>query len=237
MFALLLLTNEASADEGGSHPRKLRRFWIGFTFGFNAVVHPSGTDVCLGKTSGWICWTSDFGRYPDQTYPPRLPFPGQAGRVSGGLALGGVQAMVNTLDFALTDGFLLGVRFGWYFRRANVNASEWSGLPFMAEVRATWVFGSHPISEGGIRPYVLLGAGVADFSIPVSTTAVDSAGSHPVDAWKVAGPGFVTTGVGIRFGTPKLALMLAPLKMTLPFGAGSLGTWMPELSVQSAPFQ
>jgi hypothetical protein len=155
------------------------------------------------------------------------------------LAYGGIQAMVGTFDFALTDGFMLGVRFGFNFHRANaiVTASELTGTVFgIAEARATWVFGSHPISEGGIRPYALLGVGLTDFSTPVSTTAVDSAGSHAINAWKIAGPGFITTGIGIRIGLPTFALMIAPFKMTLPFGAGSLGTWMPEVSAMGAPF-
>lgn len=239
-FAVLLLARGASADEGVAHPRKLHRFWGGLSFGFNAEVHPSGMDVCLSKTSGWICTTSDYviggPLYPDQTVPPRTPFPGQAGRVGGGLAYVGVQVMVGTFDFAVTDGIMLGLRLGVHFHPINVNVPGTTGYPFFGEARATWVFGSHPISEGGVRPYALLGAGLGDFSVAVNTTVVDAAGPHQATAWKAGGPGFITTGIGIRIGWPRAALMIAPLKMTIPFGSGSLATWMPEVSVMSAAF-
>ena len=226
---VLVAPRLALADDAPAAPPKLHRVWVGFTYGFNLEWHPAGDGVCA--SSEWTCSQSDASRYPP---PGQGPLAGQAGRVGAGLGGLGAEITVSTLDFALTDNLLLGLRFGFYFHKGNVNVVDYN-MPVIAEARATWVFGAHPIA-GGIHPYVLLGAGVADFSSAMSTTVVDATGSHDVTAWRTAGPGFVTTGFGMRFGWPRFALMVAPVKFAFPFGYGSQLTWMPELAIVTAPF-
>jgi hypothetical protein len=98
--------------------------------------------------------------------------------------------------------------------------------------------GSHPLTAPGVRPYVLLGLGYADFSAPVDTTATtkDAVGTQAISAWKIAGPGFVTTGIGLRIGNERMALMIAPLKIAAAFGSGSAVAFMPEIVLLGSPF-
>ncbi len=235
-----LLATAARATEHGEP--KLHRFWVGFTFGLTTVWHPSGSDVCAvdpqgQPSSGWTCAQSGGG-----LYPPHYSLPGFSPRdaeVSAGFGGLAGSAMVASLDFAITDGFLLGLRAGNYFHPTNVNVVRFGPSNLIFEARATWVLGPHPLTRSGIRVYTLLGVGLGDFSAPAETgitAAVDAGDARPIQAWRVAGPGFATTGVGIRIGTPRFALMIAPFKITLPFGNGSTFAFMPELAIMSAPF-
>ena len=230
----LTATSGRAADHGEP---KLHRFWVGLTFGLTTVWHPSGSDVCGQPSSGWTCAQSGGG-----LYPPRYSLPGfSPSRAEVSAGFGGLAGSygVSAIDFALTDGFLLGLRFGTYFHPGNVNVVNSGAYPFIYEARATWVLGPHPLTRSGIRVYTLLGVGMGDFSAPAETgitAAVDAGDARPIQAWRVAGPGFATTGVGIRIGTPRFALMIAPFKITLPVGSGSTFAFMPELAIMSAPF-
>jgi hypothetical protein len=207
--------------------------WAGLSFGFTTVQHPSsGSDVCA--ESAWVCAQSDGPRYPNGGTSSFAP-PAHVGAGFGGLA-GSVA--VATLDFALTDGFLLGVRYGFYFHPTNVNVVDFGTYNSILEARATWVLGSHPLTAPGIRPYALLGLGYADFSAPVATpgTTKDALGTQTINAWKIAGPGFVTTGIGVRIGNEHLAIMIAPVKIAAAFGSGSAIAYMPEIALLGSSF-
>ncbi len=232
-LALVLVTAFADADVGSSKPRKLHRLWAGLSFGLTTVQHPSsGSDVCA--ESAWVCAQSDGPLYPNGGTSSLAP-PARVGGGFGGLA-GSVA--VGTFDFALSDGFLLGVRYGYYFHPANVNVVDFGTYFSIFEARATWVLGSHPLTVPGIRPYALLGLGYADFSAPVDTgvTTKDVVGTHTISAWKIAGPGFVTTGIGVRIGNERVAIMIAPVKIAAAFGSGSAIAYMPEIVLLGSPF-
>ena len=231
-FAFVSITTFAHADDA-SKPHKLRRLWAGLSFGLTTVQHPSsGNDVC--KESEWVCAQSDGPRYPNGGTTSLAP-PAHIGAGLGGLA---TSMAVATFDVALTDAFLLGVRYGFYFHPSNVNVVDFGTYFSILEARATWVLGSHPLTSPGVRPYALLGLGYADFSAPVDTgvTTKDAVGTQAISAWKIAGPGFVTTGIGVRIGNDRLAIMIAPVKIAAAFGSGSAIAFMPEIVVLGSPF-
>jgi len=226
-LAVALIGASAHAGDGVSKPRKLHRLWSGLSFGLTTVHHASsGSDVC--SESEWVCAQDDGPLYPN------------GGTAHVGAGFGGLagSAAVATIDFALTDGFLLGVRYGFYFHPSNVNVVDFHTYFSIIEARATWVLGNHPLTMPGPRPYVLLGLGYADFSAPVDTgaTTTDVNGVHSISAWKIAGPGFVTIGIGLRIGTERLALMIAPTKIAAAFGSGATIAWMPEIAVLASSF-
>lgn len=235
--ACSLTPTRARADD---EEWKAHRLWVGFTFGLATSWHPSGYDVCAvdaqrEPTGGWTCAQTNGPRYPP---PWPSSTPPQLGRVDAGFGSLAAEVMVASFELAVTDGFLFGFRSGFYFHPTNVNVDGTWPVPFIAEARATWILGPHPLSRPGVRLYALLGAGIGDFSARVATglTTTDANGPQQVSAWRVAGPGFVTTGIGVRIGTPRFAVMIAPFKLALPFGAGSAATLMPELTVMSSPF-
>lgn len=229
--ALALVAFSRDSVAAGDTPVKLRRFWLGLSDGVTIVLHPSGANVCA--SAGWTCAEIDGG--------PAFPS-SQSSVVSGGAdvrpGLGGLaNSVVGAVDIALTDGVLLGVRYGFYFHPHNVHVADYGLLnDSIWEARATWVLGAHPLTRTAyaFRPYALFGFGMADFSAPVDLTLVvkdEVLGRQPVQAWKVAGPFFVTTGLGLRFGNADLGMMLAPLKIAAAFGRGGAIAYMPELSV------
>lgn len=146
---------------------------------------------------------------------------------TGGLA---TELMAGTFDLALTDSLLLGLKLGFYVHPTNVNVVF--SLPIIFEGRVAWILGNHPLTVSGIRPYAFVGGGVADFSSAIDTPI----GSQSVTAWRVAGPGFVSFGLGVRIGTPRFQVLIAPLKMALAVGNGTAVGFMPELSIMAAPF-
>ncbi len=229
--SLALLALPRAGLAAGDKPVKLHRFWLGFSDGLTIVLHPSGANVCA--SAAWTCAEKDGG--------PVFPSP-RSSVVSGGTdvrpGLGGLANFaVGAVDVALTDGVLLGVRYGFYFHPQNVHVADYGLLnDSMLEARVTWVLGAHPLTRTryAFRPYALFGFGMADFGAPVDLTLVvkdDVLGHQPVQAWDVAGPFFVTTGLGIRFGNANLGMMLAPLKIAAAFGRGGAIAYMPELSV------
>ena len=56
----------------------------------------------------------------------------------------------------------------------------------------------------------------------------------PLSAWKVAGPGFVSGGAGLRWTVSRgFALSVLPLKATLAFGTGApMALLSPEIAGQ-----
>ena len=232
MAVMTSIAASAHADQTQSKPPKLHRLWSGLSFGLTTVYHPaSGSNVCAEP--GWVCAQGDGPVYPSAGS-------GQAAPASVGAGFGGLATEIATatLDVALTDGFLLGFRFGFYFHPTNVNVVDFHSYFSIFELRATWVLGSHPLTMPGVRPYVLFGVGYADFGAPVATAAAttDALGSQSISAWKVAGPGFVTTGGGIRIGNEHLAVMIAPLKIAAAFGSGAAIAYMPEIALLGSAF-
>ena len=228
-----LIASSARADNAPPKTHRLHRLWSGLSFGLTTVFHgASGNDVC--REAEWVCAQSDGPLYPNggtQTYAQ----PAHVGAGFGGLA---AEVATATLDVAITDGFLLGVRWGFYFHPTDVNVVDFHTYSSIIEARATWVLGNHPLTEPGLRPYVLLGLGYADFSSPAETSATtsDVTGTHGINAWRIAGPGFVTTGVGLRIGNERLAVMIAPIKIAAAFGSGSAIAYMPEIVLLGSPF-
>ena len=131
-----------------------------------------------------------------------------------------------------------GLRSGFYFHPSNVNVVDFATYFSIYEARATWVLGSHPLTVLGFRPYALFGIGLADFSAPVATSVKSSEANGPqqVFAWRVAGPGFVTAGLGLRFGNERFAIMLAPAKIAVAFGSGTAMAFMPEVALMTSLF-
>ena len=129
-------------------------------------------------------------------------------------------------------------RYGFYFHPSNINVANLGTYFSLAEVRGTWVLGSHPLTRFGVHPYSFLGLGLADFSarVPTAATVTDINGPQAISAWRVAGPGFVSTGVGVRIGNARFAVMIAPLKLALPFGSGTALAYMPEIAFVDSLF-
>jgi opacity protein-like surface antigen len=225
--------NHCTESEGGESPKKGPRFWVGLMGSLDWNFVPSVEDACKLKNDAfplndqnYYCVNGSGG-----DYPTRDPAKGKAAndaivssanrgsdKVAGGGALGNIRIML-TADYAVTGNILLGARVGLVLNNYPGEAAQQDGKRFSApvhlELRFTYVFGKDALWKKGFAPYAMVGAGVAPFETKIGVqtieqdAATNSAVKHQVDAWHIAGPGFVGVGGGLRFApVPKFALML-----------------------------
>jgi hypothetical protein len=223
-------------------PRSERRrdLWIGGSVEGDAAVMPASNDSCLNYPS-----LDDLYQCVDgQTaWPPTYSISSQIRKgvddqVMGGIAPANVRFLV-AFDEAVSDHVLLGGRLG--FATATYPARDAGALGHLhLEARASYVIGEHPLATAGLSPVLALGAGLAEYSasVPVKVDLVppspmpSTAGT--VSAWRVAGPGFVSAGVGLRWAvSPGFALSILPLKATFAFGTHAPNFFLsPEITAQ-----
>jgi hypothetical protein len=239
-------------------PEKQRKIWIGVSAGFEFQFVPSADRVCTlnppnvpnplvpVNTNNYYCTTSDGSDYPYRPVSTSDSNPRASensnlrndvnNSVGGGGALGNVRLMLSA-DYAINMNLLLGLRLGYVLRTYPGDAAGVDGKsfpPIHVEVRGTYLFGKDALAQT-LAPYAMAGAGVSTFEAPVKVTVVETTTtgdvSKEVDAWHLAGPGFVTVGGGVRVGFSARAALMAGLRVNFAFGhdfAPSLG---PELGV------
>jgi len=183
----------------------------------------SGQDVCSGSSSAnYVCMNQDsdnqFFGVPDKVN-------GTNG-ISGGLAFGGARIIAG-YDYFFGFGLGLGARVGYAIGGPypcspgddpgcvvppeNTQTPPGNSfLPVHLEARASWKF-LHPNPEKGqFAPYVFAGGGYGQVNAKIPVTVCDTLATDPggnpdcvgqtkVDAYQLAGLGFVTFGGGLTY--------------------------------------
>ena len=223
-------------------PATYSRIWIGISGALDISVLPAGSDVCARDPSNngaptdpnWSC-TSDTPEgtdFPSGKTEQMSLAPGNAGVVTGGLQPANVRVKA-TIDFAVTQNLLLGVAIGYVAGTYQGNVSP-KFIPLHAEARVTWIFGSEPLMKSGFNVYAQLAGGVGEYDANITIRVVQDniAGSRPVQAWHVGGPGFVALEAGARYAfSPRAALSLG-FRGTAAFGASFFPAFGPDISLQ-----
>ncbi len=238
------------SGDGSGTPKKAaskaKRLWIGADFQADALFLGSEDDICKANT--WACVYSghDVGLGPTDKYPDNIDtVPGASGRTSGGPALGTMRAFIS-FDYFVTSNISLGLRLGRAFGGNTANTVTF--FPWHIEARAQYFFGKDPLATTGVKPYVMIGGGAAEFDAPVpeiKVVPVDQVNncSEPaadpstacrltgVKGYRLAGQGFAALGGGIWFlVSPNIALN-ANLKLLFPLPTFSLGI-APEIGIK-----
>jgi len=246
---------------------KLRRIWVGILGSWDFPLLGSANDVCKLHPSsptdttnnaepindGWYCVNSDGSDYPNR--PPASGAQntaiqlGKDDKVQGGLAPGSIRLMLS-FDYAINYNILVGLRAGYVLNTYPGNAGSSDGktfAPIDIEARGTYVLGPEGVAKRGLAPYLFIGGGATNVSANVSvnvsecpTGTTPPCGSPPtksVNAWQLAGPGYVAVGGGGRLGLgpPKQAAraaILFGLKVMAAFGNGFLFIPSPEIGAQ-----
>ena len=210
-----------------------KRLWIGASIEGDVAFVSSASDVCLLTSKGvsltaYRC-TDGGNPFPSNIAIDNEIRKGVDDQVQSGLSLANARFLV-AVDAALDDHWLLGGRLGVATATYPVHGATDAFGKLHVEARVTYVIGEHPLATAALAPVLVLGTGLAEHSTAVSvkvaltsvtagSTVTTSTGS--VSAWKVAGPGFVSTGIGLRWtASPGFALTFLP-KATLAFGSGS----------------
>jgi hypothetical protein len=152
---------------------------------------------------------------------------GRQDLIAGGLAPGAVRITVS-VDYAIDDDFLVGVRAGTALRDDG----------FHAEARGTYLLGVRPLTRSGLAPAFELGAGLAQYSasVPVSVVWQTQQGQTiaSANAHRMERPLFAAVGAGLRYTpTQGLAIVVYPLRGAMAAGSQTpLFVLAPELGVQ-----
>jgi len=245
-------SSKCTEYEGGGGSSKAPRFWVGLSGVLDYTFVPSVEDACKLNSgtalplNGENYYCVDGGK----DYPSRDPATGRAAndaivssanrgsdKVSGGGALGNIRILLSA-DYSLTGNLQIGARLGLVINNYPGAAAAEDGkrysLPLHAELRVTYVVGKDPLFKKGFAPYFFAGAGAAQFETKVAVQTIEARAGSPavkksVEAWHIAGPGFVSLGGGGRFAIkPNFAIMFG-LRGNIAFLNGFAPSVGPEI--------
>jgi hypothetical protein len=170
------------ADTPATHRRPSRDF-VGIQFAFD-VGFIGGSEVCASSNRDFDCFAAG-GKTP---YPAPLPVAVAAagteelgdvypGTGLGTGAAGGSLRVLLSYDRSISESLSLGGRLGYAFGGGPETRDGRRFLPLHAEGRLSyWLRGS---SARGLRPYLLLGAGIAQVDLKKSGLTVQDCSEEP----------------------------------------------------------
>jgi len=169
-IALLLAWPGVShAQDAGERPTADESDFLGLHVAEDLAV-VGGTEVCSPAsqaTQGFVCFEHDTElQYLGE------PLPGVSDKVATGL-LPATTRFLLSYDRALTTNFTLGVRAGYAIGGGPVPRGGASFLPIHAEVRGSYWVGANALAKTGFRPYLHVGAGMAQVDAKIEVTLVD----------------------------------------------------------------
>jgi hypothetical protein len=179
---------DSTADDTGTPAPNQRssRHSVGIQFAFD-VGFIGGSDVCASANRDFDC----FAAGGDTAYPAPLPAgvaspgtqePGDVypGTGIGTGAAGGSLRVLLSYDYALSERVSLGARLGYAFGGGPQTLDGRGFLPLHAEGRLSyWLRGS---SARGLRPYLLLGGGIAQVDLKKGDLTVQDCSEEPTRA-------------------------------------------------------
>jgi hypothetical protein len=148
--------------------------WLGLHLAYD-VGFMGGSEVCATQNQDFDC----FAAGGDAPYPAALPEgvgdPGELGDVYPGTgvgtgAAGGSLRVLLSYDYVFSEHVSTGLRLGYAFGGAPETLDGRGFLPVHAEGRVSyWLRGSQ---ARGLRPYLHLGAGIAQVDLKKSDLVV-----------------------------------------------------------------
>ncbi len=207
----------------GKEPR--RKNWLSFTIeqGIGLVPTSGACSLASQENEGYACYRQRDGA----TYLGNPLYTNEP--VAVGLAPTRALLGYERLVFYDTT---VGVKVGYAFHGAGPTPREGvEFMPFLGELNVAHWFGDDPFRRKVLRPYVLLGAGLAQFDVKVNAdvredpTKYDLQGDNDLEqtvtVWKRAGDGYVVLASGVRYPLDEALSAGAELRacQAFPFGA------------------
>jgi hypothetical protein len=221
------------------------RVWVGISGSVDIAFLPATSDACKLTTpgalpynsQGYYCTNPDGSDYPNRTSGGEngsIPSTSSsnADQASSSTQFGDIRVLA-TFDYALSANLLAGARAG--FVTHSYPGSAAAHTPLHLELRATYLFGNHPLAHVGFAPLAFINGGYGEFDAHEPITMVENGvpGKLTRDAWRVGGPGFIGLGGGFRYGFSQRVGFTAALKGALAFGGHIVfETIAPELGLQ-----
>lgn len=180
-----------------------RKNWLGLDIaqGLGMVAAQGACSVNSQESAGYACYRERDGAI----YTGRPIYSNES--AAWGWAPTRLRLSYDRLIFYNTS---LGVRVGYAFAGEGPTLPAAAGfVPFSAEATARYWPGSDPFGRGGLRPFLSLGAGFAEFDVGVSVhvredpRAAYSQGGNDLEQTlrvsKRAGDAFVSLGAGALY--------------------------------------
>jgi len=183
-----------------SAPSKFSKNWLSVHFDQDFLVYSAKDNVCASNAAGraevdqFACFQGgrQFGYAPGQDIAL-----GAGNHVSGGVGRGTSRVLIG-FDRLLGSNVSLGLRLGYAFGGGPTTIAGAKFLPFHAELRANYWFGTDPFESSSVRPYVSLSGGLAEVDGRVVVEYYNAAGAkNTLDAWRKTGKGFAGLGFGV----------------------------------------
>ena len=220
----LICLNGVCAPGGEAPPgeKKGTQHVLSLGLQIDAAYVSDGSNVCSASSSAsYICTHAEGDLEGQQFFGAPSEVQGTNG-ISGGLAFSGIRILAGYdyfFDFGSAGGLGLGARVGYSVSGPTLGDEEpaegngypkgRSYLPFHGEARASWKF-LHPNPEAGdFAPHAFVGGGYgqANASVPVTVCDelaepgdnADCPGLTRVNAYQLAGLGFITFGGGVTY--------------------------------------
>ncbi len=249
-----------SAEGSSGSPGRYARLWVGLAGVVEFFPMPSANDACVLSTGptpppGFPANSSNLYCVDSQSgadFPPRTAtgaainnqlraMPGSGGKSSGGIQPGDIRLLLS-LDYALSQNFLVGGRVGYTFNSYPGSAASQdgraAGFKVHGEARATYLLGSSPLDHVGLAWMGSGGLGFGEFDGHVGSvvTHPTTAGQQAinVDIWDTDGPFFFFIAAGARYQfSPRIAGTAAFRINVAVGGNGVVSTLgLPEVGVQ-----
>jgi hypothetical protein len=179
---------EAAPDAGAKN-------WLSLALQQDFLLLGGATNTCSGGNE-YACFQAD-------TYYANIPFDRSGGELSGGFTVATTRILAG-YDRAIGN-FTLGARIGFAFGGGPQAPEGRAFLPFHAEARVAYWFGSEPFARTGLRPYIALSGGMAQIDGSTKVIVYDTEQDFIADrrleleAWKKSGLAFISAGGGLMY--------------------------------------
>lgn len=229
---------EEPAPSGRGHKN-----WVTLSFSQDFLAYSAADKVCANygvladgsdshaAAAGYSCFQggSEYGYTSGQT-----TYDAVGNHVAGGIGVATSSIMLG-FDRVVSSNISVGARLGFAFGGGPATLAGSKFLPFRAEIRANYWFGTDPFESNGVRPYVNLSFGLADVDGHVSVEYFqDQAGYNAnqkgtLDAWRRTGKTFGGLGFGLQIPVSDSLAIVPELRLKEMLGNsatafdGSLG--------------
>jgi hypothetical protein len=193
--------------------------WVSLSLQQDFLMFSKQTGVCQADAPDVLSCFRAGDTYRDPNSPV-IGTPGIGGEVSGGFGLATTRLLLG-FDRLLTDNITLGARLGYAIGGGPAEPDGANFLPFHAEVRGNYWFGTQPFERQGIRSFVNLAGGLAQVDSSVTTELIDQERStgniqrSRVTVWKKTGTVFAALGIGGMYPLTANSGIVAELRAML----------------------